>query len=172
MLAAYDWHRNNVRELRNVVERLIIAAGDDDIRADHIPPRSSIAATGQPIRQLRSRPAAPRPSAASSSMRSTATTGTSPAPPQELGLADHASLLKIMRRLGIAYLTPHQRIANHAPHAVQHGRALAFIGDRNRTRTAPTGARRRRNHAELDWTDGDRRTGRAGGSGHPAGVQG
>src|SRR5205823_1035348 len=36
-LMAYDWRRNNVRELRNAVERMIIAADGDMIRLDDVP---------------------------------------------------------------------------------------------------------------------------------------
>src|ERR1051325_2664741 len=36
-LVAYDWRRNNVRELRNAVERMIIAADGDTIGVDDVP---------------------------------------------------------------------------------------------------------------------------------------
>src|SRR5918992_1185414 len=36
-LMGYDWSRNNVRELRNVVERMIIAADGEVLRPEHIP---------------------------------------------------------------------------------------------------------------------------------------
>ena len=44
-LMAYDWRRNNVRELRNTVERMIIAADGDMIRPDHVPAEIRGAAT-------------------------------------------------------------------------------------------------------------------------------
>ena len=37
LLRAHEWRRNNVRELRNVVERMIIATDGDVIRAEHAP---------------------------------------------------------------------------------------------------------------------------------------
>ncbi|HEV2181630.1 MAG TPA: sigma-54 dependent transcriptional regulator, partial [Gemmatimonadaceae bacterium] len=37
ILMAYDWRLNNVRELRNVVERMIIAADGTVIGAEHVP---------------------------------------------------------------------------------------------------------------------------------------
>jgi DNA-binding NtrC family response regulator len=37
-LMAHDWKRNNVRELRNIVERMIIATDGDTIEPDHVPP--------------------------------------------------------------------------------------------------------------------------------------
>jgi two-component system nitrogen regulation response regulator NtrX len=37
VLTGYDWSRNNVRELRNVVERMIIAADGDVLRPEHVP---------------------------------------------------------------------------------------------------------------------------------------
>jgi DNA-binding NtrC family response regulator len=36
-LMAYDWRRNNVRELRNIIERMIIAADTDVIGIDQVP---------------------------------------------------------------------------------------------------------------------------------------
>ena len=37
LLMAYEWRRNNVRELRNVVERMIIAADGEVIAPEHVP---------------------------------------------------------------------------------------------------------------------------------------
>jgi DNA-binding NtrC family response regulator len=101
LLAACDWRRNNVRELRNTVERLIIAAGDDDIRAEHVPAeirahdddRQSDGATLQARRADAER----RIITDALDRNDWHITRTA----HELGLADHASLLKIMRRLGI-----------------------------------------------------------------------
>src|SRR5216683_3779788 len=53
-LMRYDWTRNNVRELRNVVERMIIATDGETIGVENIPadiqegagPRASAAAAG------------------------------------------------------------------------------------------------------------------------------
>jgi two-component system nitrogen regulation response regulator NtrX len=99
VLTAYDWQRNNVRELRNIVERLIIAAGDGDIEADHIPPEIAEHAGGaQPTSLLARRAEAERQIIVDALERNDwHITRTA----QELGLADHASLLKVMRRLGL-----------------------------------------------------------------------
>jgi DNA-binding NtrC family response regulator len=101
VLGSYDWHRNNVRELRNVVERMIIAAGDDDIRAEHVPAEIRIAAAdsgdaGSSLHEQRAE-AERRIITDALDRNDWHITRTA----QELGLADHASLLKIMRRLGI-----------------------------------------------------------------------
>jgi two-component system, NtrC family, nitrogen regulation response regulator NtrX len=99
LLRAYDWHRNNVRELRNIVERLIIAAGDDDIRAEHVPPEIADAAAdagGSTLQALRA-DAERQIIIAALDRNDGHITNTA----RELGLADHASLLKILRRLGI-----------------------------------------------------------------------
>jgi DNA-binding NtrC family response regulator len=40
-LVAYDWRRNNVRELRNVVERMVVLAEGEVVRVEHLPPESS-----------------------------------------------------------------------------------------------------------------------------------
>jgi len=105
-LMAYDWRRNNVRELRNAVERMIIAADGDMIRLDDVPTE---------IRDTAA-PGAGSPGAAPTSFQALKAeaerqiivaalerndwhiTRTARA----LGLADHASLLKIMRRHDIS----------------------------------------------------------------------
>jgi two-component system nitrogen regulation response regulator NtrX len=145
-LCAYDWRRNNVRELRNVVERMVIACEGDTIGAEHVPPTC---AAPDASRELATPAAsrAPAAPAAPGGSRAPATPGALggsrvPTAPgdgcaadqetagtlrdrkdaaereivlaalgrndwaitrtaAELGLADHSSLLKIMRRLGI-----------------------------------------------------------------------
>ncbi len=105
-LMAYDWRRNNVRELRNAVERMIIAADGDVIRPDHVPAEIRGAATPD------EEPPGPAPTSfqdlkaeaerqiivAALERNDWHITRTARA----LGLADHASLLKIMRRHGIS----------------------------------------------------------------------
>ena len=102
LLMAYDWRRNNVRELRNVVERMMIAADGESSARSMFLPEILGGAHG---------PAASRPDAfqalraeaerqivvAALERNAWHVTRTA----EELGLADHASLLKIMRRLGI-----------------------------------------------------------------------
>ena len=103
LLMAYDWSRNNVRELRNVVERMIIAADGDALRPEHVPA------------EIQEQSGGPRPSTddrgfaalkaeaerqivvAALERHDWHITRTA----QELGLSDHASLLKIMRRLDL-----------------------------------------------------------------------
>ena len=81
LLAAYDWRRNNVRELRNVIERMLIAADGDTIGADHVPAeivearRAGVRA--RPARRAPFSSARRRRSGRSSSPRSSATSGTS-----------------------------------------------------------------------------------------------
>ena len=100
LLAACEWRRNNVRELRNIVERLIIAAGDDEIRAEHVPPEIREEAEGRPAETtLHSRRSEAERQIIVDALDRNDWHITKTA--QELGLADHASLLKVMRRLGI-----------------------------------------------------------------------
>ena len=105
VLMAYDWRRNNIRELRNVVERMLIATDGEQLTLANVPP------------ELRDRKhAVPRSSHASprsfeeqkqeaerqiivSALERNDWHVTKTA--KELGLADHASLLKIMRRLSV-----------------------------------------------------------------------
>ncbi|HET6779474.1 MAG TPA: sigma 54-interacting transcriptional regulator, partial [Gemmatimonadales bacterium] len=103
VLMGYDWRRNNVRELRNVVERMIIAADGDVLRSEHVPAeiqehsdsrrpptnqRGFAALKAEAERQI---------VVAALERHDWHITRTA----QDLGLADHASLLKIMRRLDL-----------------------------------------------------------------------
>ncbi len=107
-LIGYEWKRNNVRELRNIVERMIIAADGDVIGADQVPAevrgpvdRGSDTTGGGPVggpsprtfQEMKSE-AERRIVVAALERNDWHITRTA----KELGLADHASLLKIMRR--------------------------------------------------------------------------
>jgi two-component system nitrogen regulation response regulator NtrX len=102
-LAAYDWRKNNVRELRNCLERMLIASegaviGDDDVPpeirgeerddAGDAAPGSLKALKAQAERQIL---------LTALEQHEWHVTRTAVA----LGLADHSSLLKIMRRHGL-----------------------------------------------------------------------
>ena len=105
-LMAYEWRNNNVRELRNVVERMVIAAGADAIGADDVPAevREHGAArrllAGEPARTFHERKAEAERQIVLAALARNEWHVTRTA--AELGLADHASLLKIMRRHGIS----------------------------------------------------------------------
>ncbi|MEE9271581.1 MAG: sigma-54 dependent transcriptional regulator [Candidatus Krumholzibacteria bacterium] len=103
-LMAYDWKRNNVRELRNIIERMIIATDEDVIRADRVPAE----VRGSGAREGGQRKSGPKPRTLQE-LRAEAerqiivaalerNDGHVTRTAKELGLADHASLLKIMRR--------------------------------------------------------------------------
>ncbi len=103
LLMAYEWRRNNVRELRNIVERMIIASDGDVIAPEHVPAelRPQGAALpppsgGQGFQELKTE-AERKIIVAALERHEWHVTRTA----QALGLADHASLLKIMRRHGI-----------------------------------------------------------------------
>jgi two-component system nitrogen regulation response regulator NtrX len=103
LLARYDWSRNNVRELRNVVERMVIDGDGDVIGAEHVPPELA-GAGGERTGQSEARTFVERKAEAERQIIVEALernewhiTKTA----EELGLADHASLLKIMRRHGV-----------------------------------------------------------------------
>jgi two-component system, NtrC family, nitrogen regulation response regulator NtrX len=103
VLMGYDWSRNNVRELRNVIERMIIAADGEVLRPEHIPleiqDESKVPAQssgGRGFQALRTE-AERQIVAAALERNGWHITRTA----EELGLADHASLLKIMRRLDL-----------------------------------------------------------------------
>ena len=104
LLMAYDWRRNNVRELRNAVERMVIASEGDVIRAEDVPaevrtagpPEGGDAAEPGSFHDLKLE-AERRILLAALERNGWHVSRTARA----LGLADHASLLKIMRRHNI-----------------------------------------------------------------------
>jgi two-component system nitrogen regulation response regulator NtrX len=107
-LTTYDWRRNNVRELRNVVERMILASSGEEIDTLALPAevRKSPGVPGAlheavdesqgTFRDLKEA-AERRIITAALDRNEWHLTRTA----AELGLSDHASLAKIMRRLGI-----------------------------------------------------------------------
>ena len=104
VLMGYDWSQNNVRELRNVIERMIIAADGDVLRPEHVPSDimersrvSSPMADGERTFQTLRLEAERQIVIAALERNEWHITRTAEA----LGLADHASLLKIMRRLEV-----------------------------------------------------------------------
>jgi DNA-binding NtrC family response regulator len=99
LLMAYDWSRNNVRELRNTIERMIIASDGEVIGPDAVP--VEIQAEGSEVSNRQGRSFHELKLEAERQILIAAleknrwhVTRTA----EELGLADHASLLKIMRR--------------------------------------------------------------------------
>ena len=103
VLMGYDWSRNNVRELRNAIERMIIAADGDVLRSDHVPleiqeqSRGPVSASGE--RTFHTLRAEAERQIVTGALERNQWHVTRTA--EELGLADHASLLKIMRRLNV-----------------------------------------------------------------------
>jgi DNA-binding NtrC family response regulator len=116
-LAAHDWRRNNVRELRNVVERMVLATDGSTIGADAVPAGIGPAgeAGGPAGASGVGAGAAGEPPPTTGTLRERrdeaerrivlaaleANDGHLSRTAAELGLADHASLSKVLRRLGI-----------------------------------------------------------------------
>src|SRR5438093_3497941 len=102
LLAEYDWRKNNVRELRNCLERMMIASDADVIEAFDVPPeirgedRDEASAPGA-LKALKAQ-AERQIVLAALEKHDWQVTRTAEA----LGLADHSSLLKIMRRHGLS----------------------------------------------------------------------
>ena len=102
-LQAYDWSKNNVRELRNCLERMMIASDDVVLGPGDVP---------KEIRERAIRDPSPEATVAASTLRVlrakaerqivvdalTANDWHISRTARQLGLADHSSLLKIMRR--------------------------------------------------------------------------
>jgi DNA-binding NtrC family response regulator len=104
-LGRYDWRRNNVRELRNVVERMAIATEGDTIEPEDVPREiveasPGASADGNAPGDFRALREDAERRIVRDALRRTGGHVTRAA--EELGLADHASLLKIMRRLGLS----------------------------------------------------------------------
>ena len=105
LLASHEWRRNNVRELRNCLERMLIAADADVIDVTDVPPeirgedREEAADTSAPAGSLKALKLQAERQIVLDALEQhdwhvTRTAGA-------LGLADHSSLLKIMRRHGL-----------------------------------------------------------------------
>ncbi|MBA3521441.1 MAG: sigma-54-dependent Fis family transcriptional regulator [Gemmatimonadales bacterium] len=101
LLMKQEWRRNNVRELRNVIERMIIASDGDTIGPGQVPleireraGEKSPAEPGRQSLQEQKAEAERRILLAALERNQWHVTRTA----EELGLADHASLLKILRR--------------------------------------------------------------------------
>ena len=106
LLTAYDWRKNNVRELRNCLERMLIASDAASIGSNDVPPdirgedrddaADACAAPGT-LKALKAQ-AERQILLAALEAHDWHVTRTAEA----LGLADHSSLLKIMRRHGLS----------------------------------------------------------------------
>ena len=102
VLSGYDWRRNNVRELRNIIERMVIATDGAMIGIDEVPleirGNETLGDTTEP-RTFQELKTETERHIIESALERNDWNITQTA--QALGLADHASLLKIMRRHGI-----------------------------------------------------------------------
>jgi DNA-binding NtrC family response regulator len=106
LLAAYDWRRNNVRELRNCLERMMIASDGASIAAADVPPEirgqerdeAADAATSPGTLAALKAQAERQIVLGALDQHDWQITRTAEA----LGLSDHSSLLKIMRRHGLS----------------------------------------------------------------------
>lgn len=105
-LTSYDWRRNNVRELRNVIERLVIASPDETIGPEAVPieiaPDTSGPSADPSLPSsgtLKDQKAAAESAIVLAALHRHEWHVTNTA--RDLGLADHSSLLKIMRRHGL-----------------------------------------------------------------------
>jgi DNA-binding NtrC family response regulator len=102
LLAAYDWRRNNVRELRNCLERMLIASDATVIGVADVPPeirgeeRDDIADNTAAPGTLRALKAQAERQIVLGALDKHDWHVTRTA--EALGLSDHSSLLKIMRR--------------------------------------------------------------------------
>jgi DNA-binding NtrC family response regulator len=107
LLAAYDWRRNNVRELRNCLERMLIATDAGVISATDVPLDIRGGGEGEDDGDVTARPGTLKALKAHAERQIVVealerhgwhVTRTAEA----LGLSDHSSLLKIMRRHGLS----------------------------------------------------------------------
>jgi two-component system nitrogen regulation response regulator NtrX len=106
LLTAYDWKKNNVRELRNVLERMMIASDGAVVTAAEVPPeirgedRDDAADSSADPGSLKAMKAQAERQIVLAALEKHGWHVTKTA--EALGLADHSSLLKIMRRHGLS----------------------------------------------------------------------
>ena len=106
MLAATDWEKNNVRELRNCLERMLIASDGPVIGVADVPPdirgddRDETSEGSAPPGTLKALKAQAERDILLTALETHEWHVTRTA--DALGLADHSSLLKIMRRHGLS----------------------------------------------------------------------
>jgi two-component system nitrogen regulation response regulator NtrX len=106
LLTAYDWHKNNVRELRNCLERMLIASDGSSIGTADVPPeirgeeRDEAGDASAPPGTLKALKAQAERQIVVAALEKHDWHVTRTA--EALGLADHSSLLKIMRRHGLS----------------------------------------------------------------------
>jgi DNA-binding NtrC family response regulator len=106
LLTMYDWRKNNVRELRNVLERMMIGSDGAVITAAEVPPeirgeeRDDPADPSAAPGTLKAMKAQAERQIVVAALEKHAWHVTKTA--EALGLADHSSLLKIMRRHGLS----------------------------------------------------------------------
>ncbi|MXX71896.1 MAG: hypothetical protein F4Y73_08530, partial [Gemmatimonadetes bacterium] len=114
-LRARAWERNNVRDLRNTIERMIIASDDPTLDIGHLPPdlarpsapptdaaqarRETAAPTDAPHRSYREQKRAAERAIVLEALE--ANNWVIGRTARALGLSDHSSLIKIMNRLGV-----------------------------------------------------------------------
>ena len=106
LLAAYDWRKNNVRELRNCLERMMIASDAAIIDVSDVPPEIQ----AEEVDDVSDPTAAPGTLKALKAQAERQIVLTAldkhgwqvTRTAEVLGLADHSSLLKIMRRHGLS----------------------------------------------------------------------
>jgi len=107
LLAGYDWRKNNVRELRNCLERMMIASDAAVIGTADVPPeirggddRDDAADASAAAGTLKAQKAQAERQIVLDALDAHDWHVTRTA--EALGLADHSSLLKIMRRHGLS----------------------------------------------------------------------
>jgi len=106
ILADYDWRKNNVRELRNCLERMMIASDAAVIDVSDVPPefqgedRDDVSDPSAAPGTLKGLKAQAERQIVLAALEKHLWQVTRTA--ESLGLADHSSLLKIMRRHGLS----------------------------------------------------------------------
>ncbi len=111
-LRTRTWERNNVRELRNTIERMIIASDGSALDLPHLPPDLAGPGAGAAPTAPAARTPAEAPAASYREQKRAAEHEIIVAAleangwvisrtARSLGLSDHSSLIKIMKRLGV-----------------------------------------------------------------------
>ncbi len=101
-LQSYDWKMNNVRELENIVERMIIQCNGNEILPDHIPSDITVENVTQTSGNDKTFQELKQESERQILLQALRDNGwhiTNTA--KALGISNHSNLIKMMKRLGI-----------------------------------------------------------------------
>ncbi len=102
LLQSYDWKMNNVRELENIVERMIIQCSGDEILPEHIPSDITVENIAEPPARNKTFQELKQESERRILLQALRDNDWHiKKKKKKLGISNHSNLIKLMKRLGI-----------------------------------------------------------------------